>query len=161
MRIYPKATRFDSSNYPPMISWAGGCQLTALNYQTDGMSSFFPFPLPFLLLFSFPVPLQPFAFQGTCFFLFYICLLRFVDIFLIVYFYYFSNKNLGIPMWLNMAKFLDNGGVGYVLKPSSLLTTKSPDDNEVRKTLHIHVRVSLSSLFLRFTLLFFYLSLIV
>ena len=36
MRIYPKATRFDSSNYPPMIAWAGGCQLTAFNYQTDG-----------------------------------------------------------------------------------------------------------------------------
>eukprot|EP00026_Physarum_polycephalum_P008931 Phypoly_transcript_09038.p1 GENE.Phypoly_transcript_09038~~Phypoly_transcript_09038.p1 ORF type:complete len:323 (+),score=28.40 Phypoly_transcript_09038:393-1361(+) len=80
MRIYPKATRFDSSNYPPMISWAGGCSLTALNYQTDG-----------------------------------------------------------IPMWLNMAKFLDNGGVGYVLKPPTLLTTRHPDENEVRKTLHVHL----------------------
>jgi hypothetical protein len=49
-------------------------------------------------------------------------------------------KYKGIPMWLNMAKFLDNGGVGYVLKPSTLLTTKHPHETEVRKTLHVHVR---------------------
>jgi len=33
-RIYPKGTRFDSSNYDPMPSWTAGAQVVALNYQT-------------------------------------------------------------------------------------------------------------------------------
>lgn len=33
-RIYPKGTRISSSNYNPMIGWALGCQMVALNYQT-------------------------------------------------------------------------------------------------------------------------------
>ncbi|KAL9655037.1 hypothetical protein ABK040_008820 [Willaertia magna] len=33
-RIYPKGTRFSSSNYNPMTGWRGGCQFVALNYQT-------------------------------------------------------------------------------------------------------------------------------
>ncbi len=35
-RIYPRGTRFDSSNYDPMLAWYGGCQIVALNYQTSG-----------------------------------------------------------------------------------------------------------------------------
>lgn len=35
VRVYPKATRIDSSNYDPMPAWASGCQLVALNYQTN------------------------------------------------------------------------------------------------------------------------------
>lgn len=34
LRIYPKGTRVDSSNYCPNMGWVTGCQLVALNYQT-------------------------------------------------------------------------------------------------------------------------------
>ena len=33
-RIYPTASRIDSSNYDPITSWAAGSQLVALNFQT-------------------------------------------------------------------------------------------------------------------------------
>jgi hypothetical protein len=33
-RIYPKGTRFDSSNYDPVPAWNCGAQVVALNYQT-------------------------------------------------------------------------------------------------------------------------------
>jgi hypothetical protein len=33
-RIYPKGTRFSSTNYDPAQSWVTGCQMVALNYQT-------------------------------------------------------------------------------------------------------------------------------
>jgi len=33
-RVYPKGTRFDSSNYSPLQLWCAGAQLVALNYQT-------------------------------------------------------------------------------------------------------------------------------
>jgi len=33
-RIYPKGSRFDSSNYDPVSSWLFGAQIVALNYQT-------------------------------------------------------------------------------------------------------------------------------
>jgi len=33
-RIYPKGSRVDSSNLNPITSWAVGCQMVALNYQT-------------------------------------------------------------------------------------------------------------------------------
>jgi len=33
-RIYPKGTRFDSSNYDPVPAWCTGAQIVALNYQT-------------------------------------------------------------------------------------------------------------------------------
>ena len=33
-RIYPKGTRFDSSNYDPTPNWFCGSQIVALNYQT-------------------------------------------------------------------------------------------------------------------------------
>ncbi|XP_063079502.1 1-phosphatidylinositol 4,5-bisphosphate phosphodiesterase beta-1-like [Engraulis encrasicolus] len=32
-RIYPKGTRYDSSNYMPQVFWNAGCQLVALNFQ--------------------------------------------------------------------------------------------------------------------------------
>jgi phosphatidylinositol phospholipase C beta len=35
-RIYPRGTRFESSNYNPYIFWPIGCQMAALNYQTLG-----------------------------------------------------------------------------------------------------------------------------
>lgn len=37
-RVYPKGTRFDSSNYMPINAWLGGFQLVALNYQTKDLS---------------------------------------------------------------------------------------------------------------------------
>lgn len=33
-RVYPKGTRVDSSNYNPMLGWAAGCQITAINFQS-------------------------------------------------------------------------------------------------------------------------------
>ena len=33
-RVYPKGTRFDSSNYNPIPSWSIGAQYVALNLQT-------------------------------------------------------------------------------------------------------------------------------
>ena len=33
-RVYPKASRIDSSNYNPGLAWSVGAQLVALNYQT-------------------------------------------------------------------------------------------------------------------------------
>ena len=35
-RIYPRGTRFESSNYNPYLFWPVGCQMVALNYQTLG-----------------------------------------------------------------------------------------------------------------------------
>ncbi|XP_053136809.1 1-phosphatidylinositol 4,5-bisphosphate phosphodiesterase eta-2 isoform X1 [Hemicordylus capensis] len=35
-RIYPSSYRVDSSNYNPQPFWNAGCQLVALNYQSDG-----------------------------------------------------------------------------------------------------------------------------
>ena len=37
-RVYPKASRFDSSNYDPIKLWNCGVQLVALNYQTPDRS---------------------------------------------------------------------------------------------------------------------------
>ena len=33
VRIYPKGSRVNSSNYSPILPWANGCQIVALNYQ--------------------------------------------------------------------------------------------------------------------------------
>ena len=60
-RIYPDGTRTDSSNFNPLPFWNTGCQMVALNYQTNDKQVF-----------------------------------------------------------LNNAKFLDNGGSGYILKPEFL-----------------------------------------
>ncbi|XP_056169536.1 phosphoinositide phospholipase C 2-like isoform X2 [Syzygium oleosum] len=38
LRIFPKATRIDSSNYNPMIGWRYGAQMVALNMQGHGKS---------------------------------------------------------------------------------------------------------------------------
>jgi len=34
VRIHPKNTRFNSSNFSPILAWLHGCQMVALNYQT-------------------------------------------------------------------------------------------------------------------------------
>ncbi|XP_015979598.2 1-phosphatidylinositol 4,5-bisphosphate phosphodiesterase zeta-1 [Rousettus aegyptiacus] len=36
-RIYPRATRADSSNFNPQEFWNVGCQMVALNFQTPGL----------------------------------------------------------------------------------------------------------------------------
>nr|ABM90640.1 phospholipase C [Torenia fournieri] len=38
MRVYPKGTRIDSSNFNPMIGWVHGAQMVAFNMQTHGRS---------------------------------------------------------------------------------------------------------------------------
>jgi phosphatidylinositol phospholipase C, delta len=34
-RTYPAASRVDSSNYNPLLAWSTGCQMAALNFQTQ------------------------------------------------------------------------------------------------------------------------------
>ena len=36
-RVYPSATRLNSSNFDPGTFWMLGCEMVALNYQTNGM----------------------------------------------------------------------------------------------------------------------------
>ncbi|KAF8397289.1 hypothetical protein HHK36_016202 [Tetracentron sinense] len=38
LRVYPKTTRFDSSNYNPLIGWMYGAQMVAFNMQGSGRS---------------------------------------------------------------------------------------------------------------------------
>ncbi|OUZ99097.1 C2 calcium-dependent membrane targeting [Macleaya cordata] len=38
LRVYPKGTRFDSSNYNPLIAWMHGVQMVAFNMQGYGRS---------------------------------------------------------------------------------------------------------------------------
>lgn len=45
LRVYPKGTRLNSSNYKPMIGWTHGAQMVAFNMQV----SFFSFFVYFLL----------------------------------------------------------------------------------------------------------------
>jgi hypothetical protein len=37
-RTYPSGARLDSSNFNPVLHWELGCQMLALNYQTDDMA---------------------------------------------------------------------------------------------------------------------------
>lgn len=34
-RTYPSGSRVDSSNYSPLLAWSTGCQMVALNFQTE------------------------------------------------------------------------------------------------------------------------------
>jgi phosphatidylinositol phospholipase C, delta len=34
-RTYPGGSRLDSSNFNPLLSWSAGCQMAALNFQTE------------------------------------------------------------------------------------------------------------------------------
>ena len=52
-RIYPRGTRFDSSNYNPYLFWPVGCQMVALNYQTLGTKQSLFFPNKLLLSFRY------------------------------------------------------------------------------------------------------------
>ena len=67
-RTFPGGSRVDSSNYNPILAWSRGCQLVALNFQTQ-------------------------------------------DAFL----------------RLNDGRFRENGGCGYVLKPTSLMVVDDFD----------------------------------
>ncbi|KAG7367248.1 phosphatidylinositol-specific phospholipase C, X domain containing protein [Nitzschia inconspicua] len=66
-RTYPAGSRIDSSNYNPVVAWATGCQLVALNFQTSDT-----------------------------------------------------------PLFLNDARFRQGGGMGYLLKPDSVLGRTHP-----------------------------------
>lgn len=37
MRVYPKATRLDSSNFNPLIGWMHGVQMVAFNMQVSAL----------------------------------------------------------------------------------------------------------------------------
>ncbi|XP_062499194.1 1-phosphatidylinositol 4,5-bisphosphate phosphodiesterase beta-1-like [Corticium candelabrum] len=39
-RVYPKGSRYDSSNYMPQVFWNTGCQIVALNFQTYARQTF-------------------------------------------------------------------------------------------------------------------------
>ena len=59
MRVYPSPTRFNSSNFNPATYLMYGCQMVALNYQTNGKRKTLPPPLPPSPLPSPPPPPQP------------------------------------------------------------------------------------------------------
>lgn len=72
-RIYPRGTRFDSSNYNPYTFWPVGCQLVALNYQTLGSNVRLDFRVCRTLFLSFvrlDTPMQVnlgfFSYNGAC-----------------------------------------------------------------------------------------------
>jgi len=71
-RTYPAGTRIDSSNYNPVLAWALGCQLVALNFQTND-----------------------------------------------------------VPLLLNDGLFRQNGSVGYIMKPSTVLMEAKLEDAEL------------------------------
>jgi phosphatidylinositol phospholipase C delta len=80
-RTYPGGSRVDSSNYMPLLAWSVGCQLVALNFQTNDAA-----------------------------------------------------------LRLNDGRFRENGGCGYVLKPTGLMemqSTKGP----VRTPLKLFIRI--------------------
>lgn len=37
-RVYPSGSRMDSSNFSPITGWSSGCQLMALNFQTNDIA---------------------------------------------------------------------------------------------------------------------------
>uniref|UniRef100_A0A1I8J6L1 Phosphoinositide phospholipase C n=1 Tax=Macrostomum lignano TaxID=282301 RepID=A0A1I8J6L1_9PLAT len=41
VRVYPRTTRFKSSNFNPMLAWELGCQMVALNWQTSDRAMLF------------------------------------------------------------------------------------------------------------------------
>jgi hypothetical protein len=87
-RTYPAGSRVDSSNYNPLLAWSTGCQMVALNFQTQD---------PFLRL--------------------------------------------------NDGRFRENGNCGYVLKPSSLMTSSlvlsSGDDSSTNFAASDSVQLSI------------------
>ena len=80
-RTYPAGSRVDSSNYLPILPWSVGCQMVALNFQTNDQA-----------------------------------------------------------LRLNDGRFRENGGCGYVLKPSSLLKMQEPTTSP-RVPLKLSIRV--------------------
>ena len=68
-RTYPAGKRVDSSNYNPMLAWATGCQMVALNFQTSDAA-----------------------------------------------------------LRVNDGRFRENGGCGYILKPSMLMMSERDID---------------------------------
>jgi hypothetical protein len=81
-RTYPAGSRVDSSNYLPILPWSVGCQLVALNFQTNDAA-----------------------------------------------------------LRLNDGRFRENGGCGYVLKPSQLMEMHEPPTNEPRVPMKLSIRV--------------------
>lgn len=50
LRIYPKGTRFNSSNYKPLVGWMHGAQMVAFNMQVFITYSVFSFSFVILTL---------------------------------------------------------------------------------------------------------------
>lgn len=123
MRVYPKATRIDSSNYNPLIGWTHGAQMVAFNMQVN-----------ITMLFFWKVLTD----CTTC--IIY-CTAHHRKIH--VYYYHFLYlwkivqfsqetvvlKGHGRSLWLMQGMFRANGGCGYVKKPDCLL--KLGPNNEV------------------------------
>ena len=99
-RIYPAGKRIDSSNYDPVEMWNMGCQIGM--YQRASVKR---------KLLHFPHVHPSFAFSYCCFIVFNA----------IIVFYPAVALNLQTPgskMDYNTGKFQQNGGCGYILKPS-------------------------------------------
>mmetsp|Transcript_41951 Transcript_41951/g.64597 ORF Transcript_41951/g.64597 Transcript_41951/m.64597 type:complete len:257 (-) Transcript_41951:74-844(-) len=79
-RTYPAGSRVDSSNYMPLLAWSVGCQLVALNFQTNDAA-----------------------------------------------------------LRLNDGRFRENGGCGYVLKPTGLMQMQSPNRPTTPQKLSVRI----------------------
>jgi hypothetical protein len=79
-RTYPAGSRVDSSNYLPILPWSMGCQLVALNFQTND-----------------------------------------------------------VALKLNDGRFRENGGCGYVLKPTAVMSMHQGERES--KPLKVSIRV--------------------
>jgi len=113
-RIYPAGGRVDSSNYPPHLHWNAGCQIVAFNFQVDLSFRFSLYP--FLLL----LPAH-------------ICLTYLTIRFSSLLF----AQTLDRTMQLNIGKYQENGGTGYLLKPEWML--KDGGEKPSAKKLQIRV----------------------
>lgn len=118
MRVYPKASRIDSSNFNPLIGWIYGAQMVAFNMQVP--STFFLLIITYLnillVLNSKTTNLLKFCLEPWISFkncILQVCLCQGHD----------------RSLWLMQGMFRANGGCGYVKKPDLLL--KVGPDNEV------------------------------
>ncbi|KAK6943127.1 Phospholipase C, phosphatidylinositol-specific, Y domain [Dillenia turbinata] len=101
LRVFPRGTRFDSSNYNPLLGWMYGAQMVAFNMQV-AYSAFLE-----------NVNLWLFLYDVTCKVI-HICQ---------------TVRGHGRSLWLMQGLFRANGGCGYVKKPDILL--KVSPGNEV------------------------------
>ncbi|KAL5975024.1 hypothetical protein ACLOJK_031700 [Asimina triloba] len=115
LRIYPKGTRVDSSNYNPLIAWAHGAQMVAFNMQRVTCEAAWLFP------------------KMTCAFAEDAHSARLLANL------YFA-MGYGKSLWVMHGFFRANGGCGYVKKPD-FLVENDPSNMVFNPSAKLPVRV--------------------